>query len=63
MSMMGEMRGIPGDIGGNSMPIPPEICPVVGDFPRISVMILIAWRHSGATTRTPGTFRTLVTVS
>ena len=36
------MRGIPGDIGGNSMSIPPEICPGVGDFPRFSVIIMIA---------------------
>ena len=30
----GEMRWIPGEIGGNSMSIPPEICPGVGDFLR-----------------------------
>ena len=27
------MRGIPGDIGGNSMSIPPKVCPGVGNFP------------------------------
>ena len=36
------MRGIPGEIGGNSMSIPPKICPGVGDFPRFSVIIMIA---------------------
>ena len=35
------MWGIPGDIDGNSLSIPPEICPGVGDFPRFSVTILI----------------------
>ena len=57
------MQGIPGDIGGNSMSISPEICPRVGDFPRFSVMIMIALRHSSATTHTPGNFRTLATGS
>ena len=52
----GEMQGIPGDIGGNSMSILPEICPGVGNFPRFSLTILIALRHSSATTHTPGTF-------
>ena len=56
------MRGFPGDIGGNSMSIPPEICPGVGDFPRFSVTILIAPRHSSGSTHTPGTFRTLASL-
>ena len=52
----GEMRGILGDIGGNSMSIPSEICPGVGDFPRFSVIIMIAPRYSSTTTHTPETF-------
>ena len=56
-------RGIPDDIGRNSMSIPPEVCPGVGDFPQFSVTILITLRHSSTTTRTPGTLRTLATVS
>ena len=59
----GEMRGIPGDIGGNSMSIPPKVCPGEGDFSRFSMTILITPRHSSATTHTPGPFRTLATVS
>ena len=58
----GEIRAIPGDMGGNSMSIPPEMCPGVGDFPQFSLTILIALRHSSATTQTPGTFQTLATV-
>ena len=57
----GEMQGIPGDIGGNSMSIPPEICPGVGDLPRFSVTILIAPRHCSTTTHTWGL--SLATVS
>ena len=57
------MAGNAGNSWWNSMSIPPEIGPGVGDFLRFSVTILTTPTHSSATTHTLGTFRTLATVS
>ena len=48
------MRGIPVDIGGNSMPIPPEICPGVGDFPQLLQSAVAEWLHVGLVVKRSG---------